>query len=133
METFFIYGTLKKGFPNHERLGLDKTAKFLGPAELAGAKMYDLGLFPAIVMTGEPKDVVQGELYNIEDEECINRIRRMERAAGYDEVEVDIGGTKAKAFVFDHVPQKASHVEDGKWIQASITSRWIRMICKTDL
>jgi gamma-glutamylcyclotransferase (GGCT)/AIG2-like uncharacterized protein YtfP len=55
----FVYGTLKRGQPNHGRL---QGARWLGAAWLEGACLYDLGPFPmAIAAEGR----VCGELYAV--------------------------------------------------------------------
>jgi gamma-glutamylcyclotransferase (GGCT)/AIG2-like uncharacterized protein YtfP len=55
----FVYGTLKRGQPNHARL---QGARWLGEAWLEGACLYDLGPFPmAIAAEGR----VTGELYAV--------------------------------------------------------------------
>ncbi|MBM5816233.1 MAG: gamma-glutamylcyclotransferase [Cyanobacteria bacterium K_Offshore_surface_m2_239] len=56
----FVYGTLKRGQPNHARL---QGARWLGEAWLEGACLYDLGPFPmAIAAEGR----VAGELYAVD-------------------------------------------------------------------
>lgn len=55
----FVYGTLKRGQPNHNRL---KGSCFLGRATLAGACLFDLGPFPMAVAG---QGWVVGELYGI--------------------------------------------------------------------
>ncbi len=55
----FVYGTLKRGQPNHARL---QGARWLGEAWLEGACLYDLGPFPmAIPAEGR----VAGEVYAV--------------------------------------------------------------------
>jgi len=55
----FVYGTLKRGQPNHGRL---QGARWLGEATLQGAALYDLGPFP-MAIAGE--GWVGGELYAV--------------------------------------------------------------------
>ena len=55
----FVYGTLKRGQPNHGRL---QGARWLGEATLQGAALYDLGPFP-MAIAGE--GWVVGELYAV--------------------------------------------------------------------
>lgn len=55
----FVYGTLKRGQPNHARL---QGAPCLGEATLQGAALYDLGPFP-MAIAGEGS--VDGELYGV--------------------------------------------------------------------
>jgi gamma-glutamylaminecyclotransferase len=56
----FVYGTLKKGFPNHE-LFL-KNAQPIGSAWVKGT-LLDLKYYPGFISEGEGQ--VWGELYNI--------------------------------------------------------------------
>jgi gamma-glutamylcyclotransferase (GGCT)/AIG2-like uncharacterized protein YtfP len=57
--SLFVYGTLKRGQPNHGRL---QGARWLGEAWLEGARLHDLGPFPmAIAAEGR----VAGELYAV--------------------------------------------------------------------
>jgi len=55
----FVYGTLKRGQPNHGQL---QGARWLGEATLQGAALYDLGPFP-MAIAGE--GWVGGELYAV--------------------------------------------------------------------
>ena len=53
----FVYGTLKRGQPNHGRL---QGAQWLGQVTLEGLRLHDLGPFP-MAIAGEGR--VRGELY----------------------------------------------------------------------
>lgn len=55
----FVYGTLKRGQPNHARL---EGARWLGEAWLEGACLYDLGPFPMAIAA---EGVVFGEVYAV--------------------------------------------------------------------
>ncbi|MCP9905430.1 gamma-glutamylcyclotransferase [Cyanobium sp. BA5m-10] len=52
MTTVFIYGSLKRGQPNHHRLA---SATSLGEGQFEGVQLFDLGPFPMTVRhPGEP-------------------------------------------------------------------------------
>ncbi len=70
-----VYGTLMKGMPNHERLGMDK-AEYVGEAEIYKFNLYDLGYFPC-VERGQGK--VIGEVYRITD----GQLENLDRLEGY--------------------------------------------------
>jgi gamma-glutamylaminecyclotransferase len=58
----FVYGTLKRGQPNHHLLA---GSAFCGAAQLAGLALYDLGPFPmAIDCEGA---TLHGELFAVND------------------------------------------------------------------
>lgn len=61
LQRVFVYGTLKKGFGNHERLL--KECKELGQASIEGL-MFHLGGFPAINLA-EQFSVILGEVYEV--------------------------------------------------------------------
>ncbi len=75
----FIYGTLKKGFPNHEHYM--QSARDLGkyqtiekyPLVLCGARYV-----PCMLNCPGDGHHVEGELYEVDDE-CLNRIDALER------------------------------------------------------
>jgi gamma-glutamylcyclotransferase (GGCT)/AIG2-like uncharacterized protein YtfP len=59
----FVYGSLKRGMANHQRLA---GAHFAGAAQLGGLHLYDLGPFPMAVATDDPAAVLQGEIYGVD-------------------------------------------------------------------
>jgi gamma-glutamylaminecyclotransferase len=75
----FVYGTLKKGFPNHDQ--------YVGSARELG-KYQTIEKYPLVLcgtryvpcMIHSPGDGhhVEGELYEVDDE-CLNRIDALER------------------------------------------------------
>ena len=75
----FVYGTLKKGFPNHDdymesakRLGKYKTVEKF-PLVLCGMRYA-----PCMIHRPGRGHHVEGELYEVDDE-CLNRIDVLER------------------------------------------------------
>ena len=80
----FVYGTLKKGFPNHEnymesakRLGKYQTIEKY-PLVLCGARYV-----PCMIYSPGDGRHVAGELYAVDDE-CLNRIDALERVQDSD-------------------------------------------------
>lgn len=74
----FVYGTLKKGFPNHnnymgsaKRLGKYQTIEKY-PLVLCGARYV-----PCMINSPGKGHHVEGELYEVDDE-CLNRIDALE-------------------------------------------------------
>lgn len=65
-EIIFVYGTLKRGYGNYERLL--KGSKFLGRAYSAARyRMYNIG-FPCLLDCGMAGDPVAGELFEVTPE-----------------------------------------------------------------
>jgi gamma-glutamylcyclotransferase (GGCT)/AIG2-like uncharacterized protein YtfP len=91
----FVYGTLRRGFYNHERTGLDR-------GELVGVGMTHEKFYPYLHSYGYPglvsvsgtkldmePVVVLGELYRAPDD-VVEGITRMEFGAGYHVAEVRV-------------------------------------------
>ncbi|MBU6251473.1 MAG: gamma-glutamylcyclotransferase [Cyanobacteria bacterium REEB417] len=72
-ERLFVYGTLKRGEPNHHLL---QSCPYQGEAVMPGLLLYDLGPFPMAV-AGEGE--VRGELYALRRAE----LRGTDRLEGY--------------------------------------------------
>jgi len=58
----FVYGTLKRGFSNHNIL---KNSLFIEEDSINGFQMHDMGNFPGI--TKKRNSVVYGEVYEIDE------------------------------------------------------------------
>ena len=81
-ELLFVYGSLKKGFDNHNLL--NKYAKRLGKARTVKKfSMYEdsFGNYPYIV--DEPYSKIKGELYQITRAELMQKIDEFEGAPDY--------------------------------------------------
>jgi len=65
----FVYGTLKKGYPNHRYL---ENSDFMGNATINGT-LLDIGSFPALLpkKEGDNSQVI-GEVYGIDNETLAN-------------------------------------------------------------
>lgn len=58
----FVYGSLKRGQPEHRQLG---GSPCCGEAQLRGLALYDLGPFPMAVASTDPQTLLHGELYQL--------------------------------------------------------------------
>lgn len=64
----FIYGTLLSSLNHPMHNVLEKYAELEGEGHIQ-AKLYDLGRYPGVMMSGNPSDRVKGEIYKISDGE----------------------------------------------------------------
>ena len=86
----FFYGTLKRGYYNNPRLRLDdpKVATFIGNASLDDYGIIMSGILPYAVKA--PGNKLEGEVWDVHDENIVNAIERMEVGAGYEGIEVKV-------------------------------------------
>ena len=104
MHRLFVYGTLKFGEINHNRIFSGYDIK-ITPAWTYG-KLYDLGYFPALT---DGNNKVYGELIEFDNPEILQRVDYLEGFRGdnhphnyYERrmVDVFVGGNKVKAWVY---------------------------------
>jgi len=74
MHRIFVYGTLKRGLPNHSLL---QSSRYLGPAITTERYRMIASEFPVLLSQGSGQ-TVKGELYEV-DTETRNRLDRLER------------------------------------------------------
>lgn len=114
----FVYGTLKKGFRNHDRFC--GNAISIEPATVNG-KLYDTGWgFPAMQLSDNPDDIVHGEIINLPEADlpAIDRLEGVPRL--YQRVEVmavSEAGTESAAYcyVMEHLPPGA--IRKNGWLE----------------
>lgn len=119
-EILFVYGTLRKGFMNHERFEMNKQ-KFLGSTFVPYYKLYGIDeCIPCIVFTNKISDSVFCEMYEV-DVETMDFIRSIEKRAGYREAVIMTAkktpckGRCGSIFVYDEVPKNARPIPNGVW------------------
>jgi len=115
----FVYGTLKKGFSNYEYL-LKNLTETITRSIFFGARLFDLGPFPAMVLT-KGKDRVIGELMKVSDiDETLRKCDRLEgynpedlKGSFYHRIQIVVDETKAWTYVFNFtIPENAVVVEE---------------------
>lgn len=122
MEYVFVYGTLKKGQPNHHILD-SPGCYFIGEASLPTDQweMYNLGAYPAITMATGPCEKIRGEVYEV-DEKTFNKLDWLE---GYPDlydrawevIEYDSPKELDWAWVYymPKAPTRRTPILDGVW------------------
>jgi gamma-glutamylcyclotransferase (GGCT)/AIG2-like uncharacterized protein YtfP len=107
----FVYGTLKRGHPNHHWLA---GAAFLGEARLPGAVLHDLGPFPMAI---RGQGCVWGEVFGV-DAARLARLDGLEGAPRLYERHVMGLADGRRAWVYLGRPRQVRFVrriEDGVW------------------
>ena len=64
LDRLFVYGTLMRGFDHPMAQLLSRGADLIGEARCQG-RLYLVTHYPALVLSGDPADVVFGELYRL--------------------------------------------------------------------
>ena len=110
----FVYGTLKKGFGNHRRLG---ESPLVGKCSIPGT-MYSLGPYPAIT-TEQPNGPVAGEIYEVTDS-VLDSLDALEgHPTFYRRIKTETPLGEAWVYTMDHVNTCRDYgypiVESGVW------------------
>src|SRR6202163_4171463 len=77
----FVYGTLMRGFEHPMAQLLSRSADLIGEARCQG-RLYLVTHYPALVLSGDPADVVFGELYRLRQPDELLREFDMYEACG---------------------------------------------------
>jgi gamma-glutamylaminecyclotransferase len=125
MHRVFVYGSLKRGFENHDLLG---AAVFTGKAITAASfRMMD-GPYPVLRESGAGRFRVSGELYEVDDR-TLAALDDLEGVAErfYDRLEIDVvmagepSAEKVRAFAYigcadywDRQPQSSYVTQDAE-------------------
>jgi len=127
MHRLFVYGSLKFGENNHNRIfsGYDIKVR---PAWTYG-KLYDLGYFPAMT---EGENKVYGELIEFDDIEILRKIDYLEGYRGensnfnfYDRKEIEIFADKNEVRAWAYFLNKSKIIEsDGELITSGVWSNY---------
>lgn len=117
-KTIFVYGTLKRGFYNHDYMMKGKS-KFIGTARTANLAMVSAagGSYP--IAYPEKGSSIVGEVFTVDDK-VFNRLEGMELGAGYKRVTKNIwvDGKKMEAIMWIHENRPkygTMYVSDGNW------------------
>jgi len=128
MHRLFVYGTLKKGKGNHDRILSGYDIK-ITPAWTYG-KLYDLGGYPAIT---QGNNKVYGELIEFANHEILRKIDYLEGFKGANnpnnfykrqEVQVFVVGDEVSAWAYFLTKEKivdfsGKLIKSGNWMNSS--------------
>jgi gamma-glutamylcyclotransferase (GGCT)/AIG2-like uncharacterized protein YtfP len=81
LDRLFVYGTLMRGFDHPMAQLLSRGADLIGEARCLG-RLYLVTHYPALVLSGDPADVVFGELYRLRAPDELLREFDMYEACG---------------------------------------------------
>lgn len=99
----FVYGSLKRGYSNHHRLG----GRFVAAAATAAKyRLLDLGQYPGMVRDADGLRV-QGEIWDVADFESLDAFEGMHYARETVEIP-EISGVQAYFYVGPPVPEARS-------------------------
>lgn len=109
----FTYGTLKRGGLLHDFL---RGSKFVGPGKMVGFQLFDLGAFPMVYRTNDPRDRIHGEIF-IVDNVTLELLDLIEGPMFRREVLPTTEGIFCNIFVWSskEVPGQARVIPAGIW------------------
>ena len=114
----FVYGTLRRGSRNPHALMLEAESRMVGEARMHG-RLYDLGRYPAAVLSNVASDWVQGELLRLDrPEELLAKLDAYE-GPQYARVPQKIYGASgtrlAWVYVFRGARKPGRRIASGEW------------------
>ena len=116
LDRLFVYGTLRKDIRNSRFHVLAREAQevtFVGHARIQG-RLFDLGTYPGLVLSGDPGARVRGELYALGNPD--DTLSRLDDYEGneFERVERDVvldSGASGKAWVYIYTGSTANKRE----------------------
>ena len=117
----FVYGSLKRGFYNHEVL-TEQRAKFIGETSIESGQfaMLDLGSFPALFENVDGPEIF-GELFEVENLDRLDQLEGYPRFYNRREVSLTCGNRAIVYFLdSDSLFGARGLVSDGRWTERRV-------------
>ena len=123
----FVYGTLMRGFEHPMAQLLSRGADLIGEARCQG-RLYLVTHYPALVLSGDPADVVFGELYRLRQPDELLREFDMYEACGEGFAEpteyvrqmvpvtLEGGATEAWTYVYNWPVAHLTRIASGRFL-----------------
>jgi gamma-glutamylcyclotransferase (GGCT)/AIG2-like uncharacterized protein YtfP len=124
----FVYGTLMRGFEHPMAQLLSRSADLIGEARCQG-RLYLVTHYPALVLSGDPADVVFGELYRLRAPGELLREFDMYEACGEGfaepteyvrqllSVTLEGGATEAWTYVYNWPVAHLTRIASGRFLE----------------
>jgi len=124
----FVYGTLMRGFGHPMAQLLSRSADLIGEARCRG-RLYLVTHYPALVLSGDPADVVFGELYRLRAPDELLREFDMYEACGEGfaapteyvrqllAVTLEGGTTEAWTYVYNWPVAHLTRITSGRFLE----------------
>ena len=124
----FVYGTLMRGFDHPMAQLLSRSADLIGEARCQG-RLYLVTHYPALVLPGDPADVVFGELYRLRQPDELLREFDMYEACGGGfaapteyvrqllSVTLEGGATEAWTYVYNWPVAHLTRIASGRFLE----------------
>jgi gamma-glutamylcyclotransferase (GGCT)/AIG2-like uncharacterized protein YtfP len=119
----FVYGTLRRGCGNpHARL-LDRSARFVGSARVAG-RLYRVTWYPGMTLRGEGDEWVIGDLFQVHDPLTLAALDEYEGSDEYRRVlttAVLENGDQEPCWVYEYIGRvtQEQRIVSGDWMKQS--------------
>ncbi len=127
LDRLFVYGTLMRGFDHPMAQLLSRGADLIGEARCRG-RLYLVTHYPALVLSGDPADVVFGELYRLRAPDELLREFDMYEACGEGfaapteyvrqmlSVTLEGGATEAWTYVYNWPVAHLARIASGRFL-----------------
>jgi gamma-glutamylcyclotransferase (GGCT)/AIG2-like uncharacterized protein YtfP len=124
----FVYGTLMRGFDHPMAQLLLRSADLIGEARCQG-RLYLVTHYPALVLSGDPRDVVFGELYRLRAPDQLLREFDMYEACGEGfaapteyvrqmlSVTLEGGTTEAWTYIYNWPVAHLTRIASGRFLE----------------
>ena len=115
----FVYGTLRRGCSNPHAALLDRSARFLGAARLAG-RLYRVKSYPGIRLRDQTDDWVVGDLFRVRDPATLSALDEYE-GSEYRRVlttAVLENGDETRCWVYEYIGRvtEERRIVSGDWM-----------------
>jgi gamma-glutamylcyclotransferase (GGCT)/AIG2-like uncharacterized protein YtfP len=120
-EFIALYGSLLRGLPAMQKIGVGDRLRFVGPCSIEG-QLFDLGPYPGL---RKGAGLVMGEIFALLDPEALHVLDRFEgfeparrRQSLYLRERVSLiepAATRAWIYFYNQVPGASQRIESGDW------------------
>jgi gamma-glutamylcyclotransferase (GGCT)/AIG2-like uncharacterized protein YtfP len=128
LDRLFVYGTLMRGFDHPMAQLLSRSSDLIGEARCQG-RLYLVTHYPALVLSGDPADVVFGELYRLRAPDELLREFDMYEACGEGfaapteyvrqmlSVTLEGGATEAWTYIYNWPVAHLTRIASGRFLE----------------